>query len=105
LPQRTCDECGIAGGIWSVFSEAPRMMGQHLRSALGNSSSSSARVQEERRWPSVGLPLENSVEAALAKVGLPLFVLDLRGAVHDPGALAWLGERRRCARISPQSSS
>jgi erythromycin esterase len=83
------------GGIWSVFSEAPRMMGQHLRSALGNSlviiGTSAGKSGDGLP---VGLPLENSVEAALAKVGLPLFVLDLRGAVHDPGALAWLGERR-----------
>jgi erythromycin esterase len=83
------------GGIWSVFSEAPRMMGQHLRSALGNSlviiGTSAARSGDGLP---AGPPSENNVEAALAKVGLPLFVLDLRGAVHDPGALAWLDERR-----------
>ena len=83
------------GGIWSVFSEAPRMMGQHLRSALGNSLViiGTSAAKSGSGLP-VGTPLENSVEAALAKIGLPLFVLDLRGAVHDPGALAWLGERR-----------
>ena len=83
------------GGIWSVFSEAPHMMGQHLRSALGNSLViiGTTAAKSGNGLP-VGSPLDHSVEAALAKVGLPLFVLDLRGAVHDPGALAWLGERR-----------
>ncbi len=83
------------GGIWSVFSEAPRMMGQHLRSALGNSlviiGTSAAKAGNGLP---VGLPIENSVETALANVGLPLFVLDLRVAAQDPEALAWLGERR-----------
>jgi erythromycin esterase len=83
------------GGIWSVFSEAPRMMGQHVRSALGNSLViiGTCAAESGDGLP-VGAPLENSVEASLSKLGLPLFVLDLRRAAHDPGALAWLDERR-----------
>ena len=35
-----------------------------------------------------------SVEAALGRVGVPRFVLDLRTAGADPGAAAWLAGRR-----------
>ena len=83
------------GGIWSVFRQAPRMMGQHLRSALGNSLviiGTSAATSGEGL--PAGPPLEDNVEEALANVGLPFFVLDLRRAANDPGALAWLAERR-----------
>ncbi len=82
------------GGIWSVFREAPRMMGQHLRSTLGSSLViiGTCAAESGDGLP-IGAPLQNSVEAALAKVGSPPFVLNLRGAVHDPGALAWLDQR------------
>jgi erythromycin esterase len=83
------------GGIWSVFTEPPRMMGQHLRSALGNSlvivGTSAGRNGD-------GLPiaptLESSVDSMLEKVGLPLFLLNIRNGDDDPHILAWLRERR-----------
>lgn len=82
------------GGIWSVFTAAPRMMGQHLRPALGNSLIiiGMSAAQNEESLP-VAPPLENSVETTLAKVGLPLFFLSWRGAGEDGSGLAWLHER------------
>jgi erythromycin esterase len=83
------------GGIWSVFGEPPRMMGQHLRVALGESL---IIIGTSAAHSGSGLPegpaLENSVDAALSKLGLPLFVLDLRAASREADALAWLDARR-----------
>jgi erythromycin esterase len=83
------------GGIWSVFSQPPRMMGQHLRTALGETlfviGSSAAR---SGAGLPAGAPLANCAEDALSQVGLPLFLLDLRRATRDPGARAWLDQTR-----------
>jgi hypothetical protein len=35
-----------------------------------------------------------SIDAALAKVAIPRFVLDLRSARDEPPVLAWLSQRR-----------
>jgi erythromycin esterase len=35
-----------------------------------------------------------SLDAALARVAIPRFILSLRSARDDPPALAWLSERR-----------
>jgi erythromycin esterase len=79
------------GGIWAVFSQAPRMMGQHLRAALGESlfiiGTSAAR---SGAGLPAGVPIANCLEDALSELGLPLLLLDLRGAAQDPGAAAWL---------------
>jgi erythromycin esterase len=83
------------GGIWSVFSQPPRMMGQHLRAALGETlfivGSSAAR---SGAGLPAGAPLANCTEDALSEVGLPPFLLDLRPAARDPGARAWLDRTR-----------
>jgi erythromycin esterase len=85
----------VRGGIWSVFSQPPRMMGQHLRAALGETlfiiGSSAARS-----GPGLpaGAPLANCAEDALSEVGPPLFLLDLRRAARDPGARGWLDQIR-----------
>lgn len=83
------------GGLWSVFSEPPQMMGQHLRAALGGSLVIIGTIAAHS---GAGLPagvsLENSADEALSKLALPLFVLDLRGATRNAGAVEWLGERR-----------
>jgi erythromycin esterase len=83
------------GGIWAVFSEPPRMMGQHLRAALGESliiiGTSAAR--SDAGLPT-GIPIPNCLEDALAELGSPFALLDLRGAARDPGAAAWLNRTR-----------
>ena len=83
------------GGIWSVFAAAPRMMGQHLRPALGNSLIIIGTSADQNE---AGLPaatsLQNSVETTLAKVGLPVFFLNWRGADTDgSGGSIWLHQR------------
>ena len=79
------------GGIWSVFSEAPRMMGQHLRAALGGNLIiiGTLGAHNGAGLPA-GPPIGGSVDAALDTLGLPLFVLDLRAAADEPDALRWL---------------
>ncbi len=79
------------GGIWSVFSEAPRMMGQHLRAALGGNLIiiGTLGAHNGAGLPA-GPPIGGSVDAALDTLGLPLFVLDLRAAAREPDALRWL---------------
>ena len=86
---------GTEGGFWSYVERPGTVMGQHLRSALGDDmviiGISSARNGD-------GLPtatLEaDSLDAALARVGAPLFLLDLRAARSDRAVAAWLAERR-----------
>ena len=77
----------VEGGIWSAYKQPPQAMGKYLRSALGrdlviiggaSGAAPSARDSAE-------------VDGALSRVGLPRFMLDLRGV--DGGALAWLSER------------
>ena len=79
----------LRGGIWGVYSQAPPVMGQHLRAALGKelliigtSSSSSGR----------GLPptpaQATTIDAALADIGLPHFILDLRDSPR--ASILWL---------------
>ncbi len=83
------------GGVWSVYSKAPRTMGQDLRDALHVSLVIVGTVAAHSGGglPERGL-LGNSIDQALSGVGLPLFALDLRGAARDPRAIEWLDERR-----------
>ena len=83
------------GGIWSDFERPATVMGQHLRSVLGGElliiGTSSARN-------GTGLPTatleSSSLDASLARVGQPRFLLDLRASRADRAAAAWLAERR-----------
>ena len=83
------------GGIWSAFERPASVMGQHLRLALGADlviiGTSSARN-------GAGLPAasaeSDSLDAALARVGPPRFLLDLRAARANRAVAAWLAERR-----------
>ncbi len=79
------------GGIWSVFSEAPRMMGQHLRAALGGNLIiiGTLGAHNGAGLPA-GPPIGGSVDAVLDTLRLPLFVVDLRAAAREPDALRWL---------------
>jgi erythromycin esterase len=83
------------GGIWSAFERLPNAMGQYLRSSLGNDlviiGMSSA--QNGVGFPTA--PLDSkSIDTALASVGLPRFLLDLRVSPSDTSLAAWLAERR-----------
>ena len=77
----------VEGGIWSTFRQPPLVMGTFLRSALGRDlvviggTSGVAPTAKDSA----------EVDGALSRVGMPRFMLDLRGA--DAGALRWLSER------------
>ncbi|GFE82597.1 hypothetical protein GCM10011487_45970 [Steroidobacter agaridevorans] len=81
----------LRGGLWNVYPEAPAMMGQHLRSALGDdlviigASSSSNGPGLATTEAEAG-----TLDAALANLGLPHFMLDLRGAPHTE--IPWLSQ-------------
>ena len=75
------------GGIWSVYAQAPAVMGQHLKAALGRDLlilPISAAVNGP------GLPQTpqgaGSLDAVLARTGLSHFLLDVR----DARGIAWL---------------
>jgi erythromycin esterase len=83
------------GGIWSVYKEAPVMMGARLRARLG------ARLviigilgAHNGRGLPLDRPLPGSVEATLENLHRPLFALDLRSTRGNDGAVAWLDQRR-----------
>ena len=80
---------GLQGGIWAAFKQPPRMMGEHLRAALGESLViiGTSAAQSGAGLPA-GMRLDNDVDDALADVGPSLFVLDLRGAQ----GLDWMRE-------------
>ena len=80
------------GGIWSVLDRPPTVMGQHLRRALG--------AQLVIIGTSDGSPPDRngdttSVDATLARVGAPRFIVDLRAAGRDTAARAWLATQRK----------
>jgi erythromycin esterase len=81
------------GGIWSVFERPPNSMGQYLQSSLGND----LVIIGTNSAPNAAGPLSaasdlGSLDAALARVGVPRFLLDLRASRADP-ALRWLTQR------------
>jgi erythromycin esterase len=82
------------GGVWSVFERPPNAMGQYLRSTLGDNL---VIIGTSSAQKAVGLPPASeagSIDAALARVGPPRFVLDLRLSRADRAVAAWLAERR-----------
>lgn len=83
------------GGIWSVYKEAPVMMGAHLRADLGRRLVIIGALAAHN---GAGLPADHpipgSFEATLAALDLPFFALDLRKARGNLAAAAWLDGRR-----------
>lgn len=83
------------GGIWSVYKQAPVMMGAHLRAHLGSRLVILGALAAHN---GAGLPADHpiptSFEATLERLDLPFFALDLRKAQGNLAAAAWLDERR-----------
>jgi erythromycin esterase len=77
----------VEGGIWSAYRQPPSAMGKFLRAALGR------ELVIIGGTGGVAPSAEDSAEVdeALSRVGVPRFMLDLRGA--NGGALDWLSER------------
>ena len=77
------------------FEQPPNAMGLYLRSALardivsiGTSSDANASGLP------AAIPDASSIDAALARVGVPRFVMDLRASHDERAPIAWLSERR-----------
>ncbi|MEO8621223.1 MAG: erythromycin esterase family protein [bacterium] len=77
----------VEGGIWSAYTQPPAAMGKYLRSALGRDLVVIGGTSGVA--PSVKGTAD--VDDALSQVGVPRFLLDLRGT--DGGAMGWLSER------------
>jgi erythromycin esterase len=79
------------GGIWSIYAQAPMVMGQHLRTALGNDLLIMP-ISAGSNGP--GLPFGNqgsgSLDTALAATGLKHFLLDIRSARNEAPTGTWL---------------
>lgn len=79
------------GGHWAGMQEKPFMMGSYLRRTFGKSL---LIIATSSSGASAGLPtpepLEDSIDDALARVGLPEMLLDLRTARQDKAAWSWL---------------
>jgi len=74
--------------------DKPFAMGFHLRRAFGKRlfiiAISSASTSGGLPTPH---PAEDGIDDALARVGMPRMLLDLRMARQDPAALAWLSRK------------
>nr|MDP9177114.1 erythromycin esterase family protein [Gemmatimonadota bacterium] len=79
-----------------AFRKSPTPMGQYLHSTLGNQLVVLGFAFQQGVGGDLPLPpsLPGSVDSELARVGPPLFAIDLRGGIHDPGASAWLRQPR-----------
>jgi len=80
------------GGIWSVLDRPPTVMGQYLRRVLG------AQLviigTSDGTAPDRGSDA-TSVDATLARIGVPRFIVDLRAASRDSAASAWLAAQHK----------
>lgn len=83
------------GGLWGTLERPPNAMGQYLRGAPGDDvviiGMSSARGAA---GPVTAASDASSLDAALARVGVPRFLVDLRPARADAAVSAWLARRR-----------
>ena len=77
------------GGVWDAFAIPPNAAGQYLRSALGNKL-----LIIGSSFPSEAPAQPHSLDVALAQVGLPRFILDLRTASSNRQVNAWLSTTR-----------
>lgn len=83
------------GGWWTPLERPAFAMGQYLKEVLGGGIavigvSSGANAKD---LPAASAE-PNSVDSALAKVGLSRFLLNLRSRPADPLVVDWLSERR-----------
>lgn len=84
----------LEGSLWRSLAEAPTQMGVHLRRSLGRqlftigtSSANNGSGLPQSTLDSAG------IDAALARLGVPLLLLDLREVNRDRAAAAWLAQR------------
>jgi erythromycin esterase len=81
----------LEGGIWSVFDRPLTAMGHYLRPLLGDDLIIIGSVGTVTSAEASGTSSLASVDTRLAKVGLPLFLIDLRTSRGTPAA-TWLAE-------------
>ena len=83
------------GGVWNAFAKPPNSLGVHLRSFLKDSLVTIVTSSARNGVGVPNVPLDStSLDASLARVGLPRFILDLRSAANDQAARAWLAQER-----------
>jgi erythromycin esterase len=84
----------LRGSIWKALAQDPTPMGAHLRRSLKDQLLTIVTSSANNGPGLPTAPLDStSIDAALARVGLPLFLLDIRGAGQNAGAASWLSQR------------
>jgi erythromycin esterase len=101
----------VTGGIWSAYRQPPSAMGEFLRPRLGRDL---VIVGGTSGASADGKPLKpdsTNLDATLAGIGIPQFILDLRPARDDRAVLAWLSDPRSlhanidtCVTITPATA-
>lgn len=85
----------LRGSIWKSLAQDPTPMGSHLRRSLKDQLFT---IVTSSAHNGPGLPTAAldpaGIDAALLRVGLPLFLLDIRGVSQNPRAASWLAQRR-----------
>lgn len=84
----------MTGGIWSAYRQPPSAMGKFLRPLLGPDL---VIIGGTSGATPGGKPLNadpTNMDAALAQVAIPRFLLDFRPARDDHAVFAWLSEPR-----------
>lgn len=86
----------LEGGVWSGFERPPEPLGMRLRAMVGEQL---RIIGTAGATSAEGLPFTDpgpdSVDAVLARVGVPQFVIGWRTGQRDPGMENWLQEGRR----------
>jgi erythromycin esterase len=84
----------VTGGIWSAYRQPSSAMGKFLRPMLGRDL---LIIGGTSGAAPGGKPLDAdpaNLDAVLARIAIPRFILDLRPARDDHAVFAWLSEPR-----------
>jgi len=84
----------MTGPLWKSFAKPVTSMGVHLSRQLGRSLFviATSAAHSAAALPRAALD-SASIDASLARVGMPLFLLDIRSAAASAAAGAWLAGR------------
>jgi erythromycin esterase len=81
------------GGVWGRLERPPNAMGQYLRASLGGDLVIIGMCSAHGAAAPAATDTD-SIDAALARVGTPRFLVDLRPARADAYVASWLAGRR-----------
>jgi len=84
----------VTGPLWKSFARPVMQMGVHLRERMGGQLFTIATSSAHNAPDLPAATLDSAgIDAALARVGLPIFLLGVPRATQAPAAARWLAER------------